>query len=374
MLNKLDNKTYLQSNLHSALKIFQASSSAEGNLLISPYSLLNNFALIYTGSRGETKEQIAQVLQFPQDPAQLNSTSRDYIELISSICSKSENEVLFAHSLWPQVYTPFFSSFTRLARENYLADLTIQDYTRPEKVRQAINDWADNKTDHKIQELLPSGKLNDFIRMIVVQLGYFRGSWIKQFNPANTRSGLFFTKKIEWYDIPMMSQTGLFNYYGDEEIQWIEIPFQGQDFSITIILPRQMDNLTQIVSSITQEKLLDWQTNAQPTQVELSMPRFEMNTSLQLCPALRSLGINLAFGPQADFSGMNGFNWHYISICLHRASIKVDENYHQPTTGAPDIPPKMNSEATFHVDHPFLFLVRETLHGGILFIGRFCKP
>ena len=69
----------------------------------------------------------------------------------------------------------------------------------------------------------------------------------------------------------------------------------------------------------------------------------------------------------------------YISNAFHKAFIEVDEKGTEAAaatavvmaegTGMPIAPP-----VTFHVDHPFLFLLRDKLSGAVLFMGRVEDP
>ena len=100
-----------------------------------------------------------------------------------------------------------------------------------------------------------------------------------------------------------------------------------------------------------------------------------------LAQTLAEMGMDLAFNDHtADLSGMAGRPGDlYISQVIHQAYIDVNEEGTEAaaatavTIGAASVrvePPTPE----FRADHPFLFLVRDTRSGSILFLGRLADP
>ena len=87
-----------------------------------------------------------------------------------------------------------------------------------------------------------------------------------------------------------------------------------------------------------------------------------------------------AFDPaRADFSGIAP--QLYIGTAIQKANVTVDESGTEaaaatfavaPASAMPGPPPP--PPRPFVADKPFLFLIRETRTGLILFLGRVCKP
>jgi serpin B len=103
-----------------------------------------------------------------------------------------------------------------------------------------------------------------------------------------------------------------------------------------------------------------------------------METQADLAGTLQALGMPLAFDPdRADFSGMTDQERLSISSVIHQANIDVDEKGTEAaaatavvmrTTAAPAEP------VALQVDRPFLFALRDTRTGAILFLGRVSDP
>jgi serpin B len=104
------------------------------------------------------------------------------------------------------------------------------------------------------------------------------------------------------------------------------------------------------------------------------LPRFTTQQSFNIAPALKSLGMNLAFGNMADFSGMDGSTNLYLSNVFHKSFVEVNEEGTE-ATAVTLIELNANSAVDeFSVDHPFIFLIRENGIGTILFLGRIIDP
>jgi serpin B len=129
-----------------------------------------------------------------------------------------------------------------------------------------------------------------------------------------------------------------------------------------------------------------WMGALEPTEVRIALPRFKVDPAgpLALRDTLTRLGMPLVFGEHADLSGManppNPDERLALSRVFHKAFVKVDEKGTEAAaatawlampgmSAAPAPPPR-----EFRADHPFLFLLRDTRSGAILFMGRVSDP
>jgi len=149
---------------------------------------------------------------------------------------------------------------------------------------------------------------------------------------------------------------------------------------MVILLPRAKDGLARLESSLNPTSLAGWIAQVRQTEVKVAMPKFKMSSTTTLSETLQSLGMKDAFDVKlADFSGMDGkVHWLCLSAVLQRAFIEVNEEGteaaaatavamflgHQPMAEPPE----------FRADHAFLFLIRDSTTGSILFTGRVSEP
>uniref|UniRef100_A0A2C9LR09 Serpin domain-containing protein n=1 Tax=Biomphalaria glabrata TaxID=6526 RepID=A0A2C9LR09_BIOGL len=158
-----------------------------------------------------------------------------------------------------------------------------------------------------------------------------------------------------------------------------EISFKGNRFTLIIVLPHQMDSLTDLETSLDQpHKVDEICTGLDHADVQLAIPKFKIETSLDLIPALKALGIEDAFEPGvANFSGITPTGPVYLSQVVHKAVIDVQETgtvAAAVTVAKVTItsePVNLQPEEKFIVDHPFIYFLRDRQTGQILFQGKF---
>ena len=113
-----------------------------------------------------------------------------------------------------------------------------------------------------------------------------------------------------------------------------------------------------------------------PRQVQVSLPRFQVNFQSELSSTLTEMGVKDAFNEdKANFSGMDGQeNWLYIQKVFHQAGIEVNEEGTEATAASAVQAESRSSPLPFIANHPFIFLITESSTGTILFLGRFVNP
>jgi serpin B len=168
-----------------------------------------------------------------------------------------------------------------------------------------------------------------------------------------------------------------FNYCDQENLQALELPYKGDEMSMLVLLPKDVNGLEDIENMLTAEFLNTILSKMWKTKVSVYLPRFKMTwgtTSLK--NTLAALGMSDAFSPgKADFSGINGQDGLYISDVFHKAFVEVNEEGTEAASGTfLTVAKSLSSELVFRADHPFLFLIRDNRSGSILFIGRLINP
>ena len=173
-----------------------------------------------------------------------------------------------------------------------------------------------------------------------------------------------------------MHRNGKFGYWADNNLQMIEMPYIGKQLSMIVLLPTKTDGLLQLEKQLNVENLRRWTRQLQRQKVDTQIPKFKLNCDFRLDKALQEMGMIDAFLDNADFSGMDGTDWLFLSAVLHKAYIDVNE---EGTEAIAATTAHMNCKGieqnyTFRADHPFVFMIQENLTGTILFLGRIIDP
>jgi serpin B len=176
--------------------------------------------------------------------------------------------------------------------------------------------------------------------------------------------------------VPMMRQTESLGYAEGPGYQAVELPYDGHELSMVILLPEAggFEAFEDGLDAGQVESILE---GLAYRQVALTMPKFEFESEFSLAQALAALGMPAAFSGDADFSGMDGGRDLFISEVVHQAFVSVDEAGTEAAaatavmmtlTAMPEAPVAVS------VDHPFIFFIRDIQTGAILFVGRVVDP
>jgi serpin B len=369
----------VEGNTAFALQMYGQLRSGEGNLVFSPYSISSALAMVCAGARGETARQMVLALHFDKCLMDVDPLFR---ELTGALTVPGGNELEIANSLWPQQGYPFRREYLSLLKKDYQTTVTPQNYTQdPGAARNAINQWVDDKTRHKISEIIGPGALDTSTRLVLVNAMYFNGKWAAPFPAEATHSDNFQTKPGRTITASFMSKNGHFSYGENDQLQIVSLPYAGGKMELTILLPRNRDGISELETNLSPVNLAAWIASQARHPVDVTLPKFKVAAGLELNKILGAMGMKAPFDKaEADFSGMDGrTHWLYLSAVLHKAYIDVNEKGTEAAAvTAGTITPLAMSAAEeskeFRADHPFLFLLRDSSTGSILFIGRVFEP
>jgi serine protease inhibitor len=369
-------ETVVQGNTEFALALYQKLRTEEGNLFFSPYSISAALAMTYAGARGNTQVEMAQALHFLLDQEQLHPAFAFLRARLGDIGRKGQVQMRVANALWPQKGYALLKEFLALTKQYYGVLVTAVDYGDAETARRTINAWIEEKTENRIQEMIPRTLLDATTCLVLVNAIYFKGNWASQFDQSLTSDAPFWVTPAEQVQVPMMSQTIEFGYREGDGLQVLELPYAGDDLSMIVLLPSEIDGLAELEERLTVENLGTWTRGLWQREVQVFLPRFEITFPFRLDDTLKSMGMVDAFG-NADFSGMDGTKSLYIGAALHRAFVAVNEEGTKAAAATAALMKSMGLDLlppTFRADHPFVFLIRENSTGSILFLGRVVNP
>jgi serpin B len=365
----------LYGKLKNDLKVI----SPQGNLFFSPYSISTCFAMVYAGARGDTQKEMATAFHFTLSDEHLVSTFDALQKQLIQEDKSKGYRILLANALWGRKSETFLKEFLDLTKR-LNADFNQLDFVNePEKSRRMINSWVEEKTQNKIKDLIPSGGIDSDTALVLTNAVYFKGQWKSQFDKTETQNMEFAISAKDEVKVPMMHQKEDFKYYADNKLQALELPYKSDEISMLVLLPREIDGLTEIEKTLTTKTLGVLLPKMQTTEVDVFFPKFKLTCGVfVLNKALIELGMPDAFDSgRADFSGMNGKRNLWISTVFHKAFVEVNEEGTEAAaaTGAEmALSGSMDETPVFRADHPFIFIIKDNRSGSILFMGRLMNP
>ena len=370
-------------DLHKALKNDQ--NFAGKNLFYSPSSLSIALAMTSLGSRANTTAQLAKALHWKDIPT-LHDEEKHFLEALQA-SNTASNELLTANRLFLQVDFEIQPGFVEGTKKFYDAEVGMVDYQDDtENARKEVNAWVEEKTKQKIQNMIPEGVFSTRTRLSLVNAIYFKGFWQNQFDKKATSKQRFFVSESEETEVDMMHLTKKLKHVDfslELACQILELPYQGEDLTMVILLPRNTYGLAKLEESLTHESLqqaLASVSEAYAEKVKVSLPRFKLTQQFKLKEILIKMGVTDMFSEfDADFSGIiRGPEKLYVSHVVHKAFVEVNEKGTEAAAATAVVAMTRMagpmSDATFCADHPFLFMICHKRSSAILFIGRFLKP
>jgi serpin B len=365
-----------------AFDLYQAFRNEDGNLFYSPYSISAALAMTYAGARNSTEEQMASVLHYTLPQDQLHPAF-SYLEhrLTNQEADVKEQEEDFilriANSIWGHDGYSFLPEYLDLIAGNYGADLRSVDFedgNNREQARLAINEWISEQTEGKIEELIGNEMLTASTRLVLANAVYFKANWEDPFANA-TRNDEFYLLDGSAVTVPMMSRKGFANYFEGEGFQAIELPYKGERLQMIVLLPAE-GRFDDIESALDNEFVKSLLRGFASEDIKLYLPRFEYEASLSLADTLAEMGMPDAFDKlQADFSGTAEIPPNlFISLIEHKAFVAVDETGTEAAAATGVVAEAASEPVVVEVNRPFIFFIRDSDSGTIVFVGRVINP
>ncbi|WP_458207893.1 serpin family protein [Haladaptatus sp. NG-SE-30] len=353
-----------------------------GNQFLSPYSISTALAMTYAGAQGGTETQMRETLHYTlgedvhpvfadvQTALDTRKTTKDPIDG----GEVDAFQLAVANALWGKADYPFAENYLSLVEDHYGAGLQHADFANdPDGERQRINEWVANATNDRIEKLLPPGSIDPSTVLVLTNAIYFMATWQFKFDPADTEDRTFTALDGTESTVPLMSQNLRTNYASTSDAEVIELPYIGEKVSMVLILPEKGE-FTEFERSLDADQLFGLFEELGDASGDLRLPRFEFETEVQLSEVLAELGMPVAFGTGANFSGMvdgDGGNLH-IDEVYHKAFVSVDEEGTEAAASTAVVMvesmPSRSFDLTF--DRPFIFCIRDRPTDAVLFFGR----
>ncbi|MGB9721867.1 MAG: serpin family protein [bacterium] len=374
-----DVQPVVEGNNYFCFNLYKNLAEKEtGNIFYSPFSITMAIAMVFEGANGWTAEEMQDVFHFPEDS---KIRQESFFSLYQQLNKKNVRYKLnIANALWVQKDYTLLQKYLKTIEKYYDGYAKNVDFIgATEQARQTINKWVEGKTNDKIKDLFPPGSLNSNSRLVITNAIYFKGTWVKQFDKKLTTEDDFWTTETKSVKVPMMRRTdpeAVYNYAETENLQILELPYEGDDLSMIVVLPNEK-NLALIEKDLSIEKFEQWKALLSPVRVEVYLPRFTFRTRYNLTANLSMLGMPNSFAPHCDLSGIDGTKNLYIQSVVHQAYIDVNEEGTEAAAatgvvvGITSVGPRI---PVFRADHPFIFVIQDKNTGNILFIGRVVEP
>jgi serpin B len=375
-------------NTSFAVAFYEPAVTTAGvgkNAIVSPYSVSTVLTMTSVGAAGETATQMQAVLRLPDTGTNVAPAYAALACQNETDGASNSNQLSIANALWGQQGKTFESAFLSVLSGGYAAPLHQVDFAgNPSGATSTIDDWVSNETQSKIRSLLQAGDVDSSTRLVLVNAVYFKGQWDDGFDPNGTSPRPFTLSDGTIVQVPTMSGAVHFGFgHGGgagSGFAVYELPYKGRSLVMDFLVPS--GSLSDFEASLTPDALSGALASlGSPESENLFLPKFSITTRLSLSPVLAGMGMPDVLDPaKADLSGMDGMRDLYVGTVVQEALVEVDEqgSVANASTAVVVNTPLCSAcpgePLNFAIDSPFLFLVRDTKTGSILFMGRVEDP
>ena len=338
-----------------------------GNIFISPLSISIALTMTYNGAVGETERAMAEALEI--DGLDLSTINQSNRALRNSLENPDPKvEISIANSIWSRQGVDFNPDFLERNRLFFGAEIASLDFSSPQAM-EIINEWVNTNTNGKIQKIVDS--INPQTLLFLINAIYFKGNWQDEFNKSRTRTGTFHLSDGSEKQVQMMRREGAYPYFRGETFEATSLPYGDGRVGMYIFLPNRDSNLNKFLGNLNTENWKGWISQFGNRRQTMMLPRFKLEYEVSLNGTLEALGMGIAFGGGADFSGMGPSL--FISKVKHKTFVEVNEEGTEAVavTGGvmvDSVPPD------FWVDRPFFFAIYDAETQTILFMGTVTEP
>lgn len=331
--------------------------------------------MTYNGASGSTQQAMAKALELQgMNLQQINS---DYVQLKASLENPDPKVTLnIANSLWVDKNASLKPDFIERNQNFYQAKITNLDFADTQAPN-TINNWVQENTQGKIEKIVD--KIDPDQILFLLNAIYFKGSWTNEFKSEKTAEFPFYLLSGEEKQHPMMSQSGDYRYYENEQFQAVSLPYgENGRISFYIFLPKENSSLNSFYQNLNAENWQKWISQFGKREGFVRLPRFKMDYQATLNDALSALGMAEAFSDDANFSSMG--NNLKISEVKHKTFLEVNEEgtvaAATTSVGIALLSAQLPTEQPFEmiVNRPFFCAIRDNQTQSVLFMGSIVEP
>ncbi|MGM9608258.1 MAG: serpin family protein [Oscillospiraceae bacterium] len=353
------------------------SGAGDENRVYSPVNVYMALAMLAELTDGNSRAQILDLLGSGSIEA-VRAQASDVWN--ANYCDDGLVTSVLASSVWLNENVSYVQETMDTLAEVYYAS-SYQGEMGSEEFNKALQDWLNQQTGGLLEEQAGQIEMNANTILALATTIYFRAQWADEFSENRTQPDVFHANAGD-VTCDFMNRSDYQAYYWGGKFSAVALSLQNAG-NMWLILPDEgvgVDALLQDEQAM--EFLLsdgEWESNKFMT-VNLSVPKFDVTSQLDLIGGLKALGVTDVFDAEvSDFSPMTrDVDGLYVSQAQHDARVTIDEEGCTAaayTVIAVDaggfLPPE--EEIDFVLDRPFLFAITGA-DGVPLFVGVVNRP
>ena len=366
--NKVDgknaDKNFINTQANFAVNLFKQSVNANKNqnILISPLSAEIVLSMAFNGAEGETKKEFEKLMD-GLTTEQINKYLYSYINSLDD----SKIKLNIDNSIWIRNGLQVKEDFLKINKNYYNADIFSTNFNAD--TVDDINNWASDKTNGIIKDLLSYNDIDKSTAMCLVNALLFDADWQEIYSHSDAIQ-TFTNINGEEKTVQTLKALSSF-YYDDGKATGFNKNYTGENFSFVTLLPNKDININDYINGLTGKELLKTLNNPMNVFANTQMPEFSYDCNCDMLKTLSDLGLPSAFNSaKANFEKI--CSNLYINKFIHKTKISVNE---VGTKAAAASAATMNKSAALPkeyeviIDRPFVYMIIDNETNLPIFIG-----
>ena len=345
------------------------------NKACSPINIYMALAMLAEITDGESRAQLLALL----GSSDLDALRAEAAAVWNAnYCDDGAVTSILASSLWLSDQINFKQETMDALAQYYYAS-SFRGEMGSAAFDRALQEWINQQTGGLLEEQASGLTMDKETILALATTIYFRAKWDGEFSEERTSPDTFHARSGDM-TCDFMHQGGTNTYYWSDRFSavakrlensgamWFLLPDEG-------VTPEEL-----LADEATLDFLLSGGESAESKYliVNLSVPKFDIASDLDLTDSLKKMGIADVFDPAvSDFSPMTDDTEAYLSQAKHAARVAIDEEgvtaaaYTVMMMGGAGAPPE--EEVDFVLDRPFVFAITG-VDGLPLFVGVVHQP
>ncbi|KAK9874814.1 hypothetical protein WA026_005622 [Henosepilachna vigintioctopunctata] len=334
------------------------------NMVYSAFSLHKVLAMISLGAKGETAVEIKKALRLDdgtdQEIKDGYKAFSDEIKEAKHLTMETAIKAYVAEGL------SIVPEMEKIATHYFDSGVEHVNFNKPEETAAKINTWVEKETHHKIKNLIDKDNIDPLTRFILANTFYFKGDFKHPFDVLATKKDDFHNSKTETVKVDMMKLKASVLTAVDSNIgvRIVSLPYRNKAAELVILLPDDFDKTDAMEHSITKI----WKgKNLTQEYIEVHLPKFRVESSLDMIPPLKEMGVSKLFS-RPDLSGMiNAPPGIFVETIKQKTFVDVNE-FGTEAAAATSVEGVIRSE---HIprETPLVIKVNRPFVFGILYDG-----
>lgn len=353
---------------HAALTAFSARSTPlvlpEGtgkNAVYSPLSLWSALAMLAQCAEGESRRQVLEAIGAGSVDLLQEQVSQIWRALYTD---DGQSALILANSIWLNsgMEGAYVQETLDTLAEKYYAGAYAVPMGEP-TADQAVTDWVKKQTNGLIGGDQPVVQTQADILALLASSLYYKAGWRDKFQPEGTKEDVFTDAAGNESRVDFMNKTVDDDFIRRDGYQAARLTTSLGE--MVFVLPDEGVTPESLLQDSDFLSRLEFYGDAATWgEVQWSVPKFDVNSGLDLKEALASLGITDLLVPgKADLSALTDLDT-FVSDAKQLARVKVDEEGVEAAAVTLiavknfNLPPQPTEVCVMDLDRPFLFVIR----------------